>query len=134
MEVIHTPPESVFMTAELDTEFSESIADRMKLVVMGKEEGMNERNVKAKIAEICDATPQTVHLWFGEKVKAPSIAFVARFAQHYHVDLMWLATGDKATCENAVESNPDEERLSVHEAAQLGNVSSISYGRERLLR
>jgi len=81
---------------EFDTEDSESVADRMQIVVLRHEPDINVRNVKARIAEVCGVRPQTVHLWFGEKVKDPSLSLVYKFCRHYAVNMEWVSSGEQA--------------------------------------
>jgi len=69
----------------------ETAATRMESVVM--EAGVDKRNVKAALADVCRIKVQSIHGWFNGTTKNPSAIHIAAVAVHYGADPIWLITG-----------------------------------------
>jgi len=73
----------------------ETAATRMESVVL--EAGVDKKNVKSTLAQVCGITPQSVHGWFSGSTKNPSAECIASVAVHYGSDAVWLITGKPST-------------------------------------
>jgi len=73
----------------------ETAASRMESVVL--KAGVDKKNVKSTLAQVCGITPQSVHGWFSGSTKNPSAECIASVALHYGSDAVWLITGKPST-------------------------------------
>lgn len=73
----------------------DTAAGRMESVVL--ESGVEKRNVKSALADVCGIKVQSIHGWFNGTTKNPQAAHIAAVAVHYKADAVWIITGTRAT-------------------------------------
>lgn len=69
-----------------------AVVERLQEALMQR--GIPLRRVRAAIAEVCEITPQSVFHWFNGRTRMPRADHLARLAQHFEIDLMWLILGE----------------------------------------
>ena len=68
------------------------VVGRLQAALMRR--GIPERKVRTAIAQVCGITPQSVFHWFNGRTRMPRADHLARLAQHFDIDLMWLILGE----------------------------------------